>query len=613
MFPLHAQGSESDWKLKRISIEGIGLDEVVNVPITIYNPLDREVSVREVFVTEEWARVDFREGHDVVLPPQRETRITMLSFSSTKPFKHLAYLHVKIAKDTGPPPNDAPPPSFVIPLSFDVLRPGLHLPAIIDFGILTSPDAVATLPVSVRNFGSEWLMVTGFHVQAPGVSLSPNDDIIIPPAGESVIWLSYSGEKEGEMEGNLRVMSNASDVRWMELDVSVKGRVVWGGVGWDVSKTWNKVTTKEMWLAKRVQEGTLTLGGDRGDILHKDRRITSSSVQFNNFFREKVKISNVSTIFCNGVVSIDEFESDEVIGYGRQWAPIRYSVRSFDEQGKASSSVVPSGDPIFTCNLRLQTNVSHHDIPMYLYDGKLRVQSGDDFNDGKASPCSSIDLRDCRAPFGKNAKEEATQNAIAQYLKLLYFDMPNSRPALLNFGAIGAIGASDVRSKSIYLTNFNPVPINVTISTPRVASLSVNLGRIEKYVGDFLPIDEEAKALLAEEKKRYSSSLFVADVRFSDAVPPELINQHDKWAKTEIFQSDNEVTFPSGLFSSIKPNSKAAKHKVSSGAIKPPKLTTSENHGVLVSLDGTCELKLVRDKRKGPEQVVMIPPGAVAR
>ena len=178
------------------------------------------------------------------------------------------------------------------------------------------------------------------------------------------------------------MMSNSSDPRWMEVEVAVKGKIMWGGVGWKESDTWIKVETEEMWEAKKAVGGQIEAGAHNANVPLLDsvaspKKHPSSKrlIKFANFFKENVKMNNVSTD-CGQVITVNELaENDEVVGYGESWEPIAYTYQKIVDRGEGGNIKVEKGDPLFFCKMRIQTNVSYHDIPMYLYDGKVRVQT----------------------------------------------------------------------------------------------------------------------------------------------------------------------------------------------------------------------------------------------
>lgn len=163
----------------------MSVDQVISLPIKIHNPTDSPFHLEDVFAVEssnaDWAEVQLKEDDisDIYIGPGVTETVGNLKVSISEPGEHSGYLHIKTKDVMG----DSVP-NFVVPLSFSVLRPGLYLPPMIDFGILTSPDTVATLPVPMKNVGQEDLVITGYYSTASALSISPAEDEIIPPQGE---------------------------------------------------------------------------------------------------------------------------------------------------------------------------------------------------------------------------------------------------------------------------------------------------------------------------------------------------------------------------------------------------------------------------------------------
>lgn len=404
-YDLDGHASLNKWGLTDIGATGLYVDEIVSFPIELHNPTEKLIYFEDIFPVEsdntDWATVELREDDisDIFVGPgmtetiaklKVQVRSTMMTttrrrmgepsrgnvcvalvvsslsailippslpFQIVEPGDHAGYVHIR-TKGEGIP-------KFVVPLSFSVLQPGLFLPPIIDFGILTSPDTVATLPVKIKNVGREYLAVTGYYSTASALSITPADDAVIPPKEESTVWLSYSGEEEGEMEGVLRVMSNSSDPRWMEVEIKVKGKIMWGGVGWKESDTWIKVNTEEMWKAKKVMGGQLE-GDDQSSLEEETSWLQKKAshgskhmIQFANFFKENVMMNNVSTD-CGSVIQANVLSlSSEVVGFGESWPPIEFTYNNKAEGMKGGGGGVEgegdnvkSGDPLFSCWMR---------------------------------------------------------------------------------------------------------------------------------------------------------------------------------------------------------------------------------------------------------------------
>ena len=223
------------------------------------------------------------------------------------------------------------------------------------------------------------------------------------------------------------------------------------------------------------------------------------------------------------------------------------------------------------------------------------------------SNCSSyMDLRDCDA-------STSTESTIDEYLNLIYSDLSNNvKPVVVKFGAVGA---NEIRTKNLYLTNYNPVPVNVTISAGEVSGMSVNLGRIESPIDTIVDLDDKGKyLLLSDDNSDYASKIYTYDVRFSSRVPQELMEQYEKFPDSSVFGSEAGRKVDEGDLQDLKG------YKVDPGAgvagsqhVKAPKWKNTGGNGVLVSLDGMFEHKLKGEKKKGGEEVVTLPPGGIAR
>ena len=183
-----------------------------------------------------------------------------------------------------------------------------------------------------------------------------------------------------------------------------------------------------------------------------------------------------------------------------------------------------------------------------------------------------MDLRDCSASLASIGDD----TALDQYLSALYPDLGhNVKPAVMKFGAVGP---NEIRTKNLYLTNYNPVPINVTVSVSGVTGLEVNIGRVEASVDDFVDLEENGKMFCGMDSM-YASKIFTPDVSFSDKVPLDLLDLYDKITEVDVYATDSakKVSIEEGNFQSLEG------YKVDPGeGIRPPKWKNTGGNGVLV-------------------------------
>ena len=119
------------------------------------------------------------------------------------------------------------------------------------------------------------------------------------------------------------------------------------------------------------------------------------------------------------------------------------------------------------------------------------------------------DVRLCSSP------SEALDKYNSKLMKLLYFDEQESEhPALISFG--GMSGGTSV-TQSIYINNPNPKPIDVVMSSTRVASLRLELGKVRTSLCDIFPL-AGATGLIESPETAYQDSIYTADVTFGKSM-----------------------------------------------------------------------------------------------
>ena len=151
-----------------------------------------------------------------------------------------AYVHVKTDFDT-----------LIIPVQVPVLREGVFavMPGgsspigELNFGTLTNPDSVVTLPISLlSNIDAPRLKVldvralrhhSSMHVQLSR-KIEGTSPMLNPLEEREIVLVSFSGKVPGNFSGKLRVRFEHPDPRWADLIVPWSARVLHGSLAWRV-------------------------------------------------------------------------------------------------------------------------------------------------------------------------------------------------------------------------------------------------------------------------------------------------------------------------------------------------------------------------------------------
>eukprot|EP00518_Triparma_eleuthera_P017915 CAMPEP_0197567160 /NCGR_PEP_ID=MMETSP1320-20131121/35133_1 /TAXON_ID=91990 /ORGANISM="Bolidomonas sp., Strain RCC2347" /LENGTH=361 /DNA_ID=CAMNT_0043129319 /DNA_START=168 /DNA_END=1250 /DNA_ORIENTATION=- len=208
---LSGTGSESDSKLRMLHLTaGPGVERFLHLPW--FNPRDDLLQVVELTQTNTniipniILPKDFLDPSDHNRPFLPALTNGWVKFQVVTPLspsdeEELVYVTLKYEYEN----EDNKLHMFIIPVSIKVTT-GLVAPEFVDFGILTSSNSWAKLPVELHNPTEEYLVIESLSTSSGlngETGLAPvtaiNCDVFRPGATQTV-WVTWAGTYEGELD-----------------------------------------------------------------------------------------------------------------------------------------------------------------------------------------------------------------------------------------------------------------------------------------------------------------------------------------------------------------------------------------------------------------------------
>eukprot|EP00602_Paraphysomonas_sp_CaronLab_P009929 CAMPEP_0185036516 /NCGR_PEP_ID=MMETSP1103-20130426/29610_1 /TAXON_ID=36769 /ORGANISM="Paraphysomonas bandaiensis, Strain Caron Lab Isolate" /LENGTH=2155 /DNA_ID=CAMNT_0027574075 /DNA_START=29 /DNA_END=6496 /DNA_ORIENTATION=- len=344
-------------------------------PITIHNPHDEVLHVRDIFTTEEFLSLQGAtpsseewsgEGSNAwELEPGAERSIIHLSMGASAPGFYSGYVHIKTNKD-----------NIVIPAELTVLEGGLHAsPETLDFGAFTSSSEPVTLELTLLNSGSRAVEVVEVVPVSPDpyikVNIFAEKRIIANGTESTVARVTYHPSRmiSGRVSNKLLVVTNHSNPALATLEVPYEASSVYGGIGYELNDTL-------FTLPVRNVSNLGTKGGGFG----VDMKFTSRSQRqkdelgdlrdlvFTNYFSQAVHIHHVSSNSCPDVMFVHPISNTNMSRAPlEKFDPVRVQFNRHVAQEVFKS---PGSLP-YQCWLDVQTNLSTVRLPLVVIDGGL--------------------------------------------------------------------------------------------------------------------------------------------------------------------------------------------------------------------------------------------------
>ena len=268
-------------------------------PITIHNPHNEVLRIREIYTTEEFlslrgamssdqlnatgspvSKTGNYMGSDVwELEPGTERTVIHLSMASSVPGSYLGYVHLKTDRD-----------NIVIPVDVQVLEGGLYsTPEAIDFGVLMNPGDVSEVQLLLMNSGSKIVEVTDIVPVEPdldlAISFSSEDRVLLNGSSTKIATLVYTSPSISKKISNkLLILTNHSNPALATLEIPYTASIIHGGFGHNA---------RDFQFVLPVQNASAAANGIEYNNIQR-------SVALSSYFTVPLKVQDVLMAECSG-------------------------------------------------------------------------------------------------------------------------------------------------------------------------------------------------------------------------------------------------------------------------------------------------------------------------
>lgn len=366
-FTVKATAVANPYMVEPILGAKVVVGERFSPPISVHNPHDRNLHVREVFTTEGFLHLalpdrlgesgsqsieretepsgesDASAGVWTVLPKQQKV-VIHVSFVSHATGKFQGFVHLKTDAD-----------NLLVPVEIMVTKGGVHVtPEVVDFQTLVSPLQSRSMWLTLTNMNPQPIELLSLYdpKQDPNLQITGFDQKginVMPGSNIRFAKVTYHGGEQGHMQGKLQLIINDTDSVSATLDIPYKARVLYGSLGFMNDKTKFQSTPGKVTSTMR---SIMISNNFSVPILIHTAKIDDPSFQISHF------VPN-SLLMPRDAVSLMHVE--------------------FTSNGTSA---------LYTRDLELSTNVTAMKIPLQVYHGRLHCQ----VEHGDLKECSSSDL-----------------------------------------------------------------------------------------------------------------------------------------------------------------------------------------------------------------------------
>ena len=355
-YALSAMGMPSPYGLQPINATNVPVYTPYIPPIELTNPHEHPLRIREVFTSENFLHLMLPpEGmrgdqpapglHNGVwmLQPAERKHVISLSFNVSEPGMYEGYVHVLTDYDT-----------LILPVSISVSLSFIDAPEVLDFGVVTSAEASAMLPLTLlSNYPSVAIHEVSMLPVSPALRMRPGQgraadgsnlltNANLPPmVATEVVHLFLSGAVEGDFSGTVVVTTTAPDPSLQRIVVPWRGKVRHGSLNYTL------VLATQLAARSKVTNAKPSALASRGEIV----------LAVGNRFQEAVRIE--------GAELEDEHYALTSLADGRVLRP-----GAVHEVAALRMSL--SRERAYHAQLKLKTNVTELLITLPVYHLRLR-------------------------------------------------------------------------------------------------------------------------------------------------------------------------------------------------------------------------------------------------
>jgi hypothetical protein len=378
--------------------------------ISIYNPHDQPLHIREIYTTEEFlslenlvpTSIQVDENNNPldtsqwILESGVERNIISLLMSSSHAGSYSGYVHIKTNYD-----------NIVIPVELNVVESGgLYVtPSLINFGILTNIHDVTTVNISLFNSGYQPIEIIEIFLSNPDSNLQINtlDSLsedtmntsgkILKSQTEKIIAkLVYTASvASGKVSNRIIIITNHSNPALAILEIPYEVSCVHGGIGYEFNQALfilpiRNISNKHLIIpssgnpAIASESPSSLISPTVTDLLASLTNETSASytelrnLTLTNYFSLTLHILHIQSVSCPDIVTVYPFSSPT------QTPLIAPSLQSYEPvtihfNKLIAQEMFRTKDSLpHQCWLDIHTNFSTVRLPLVVIDGNIDMK-----------------------------------------------------------------------------------------------------------------------------------------------------------------------------------------------------------------------------------------------
>jgi hypothetical protein len=393
-------------------------------PISLFNPHDQPLHIREIYTTEEFLSLEgilpmeFDENNNPlsnqwILEPGVERNIISLAMGSIIPGSYTGYVHIKTNYE-----------NIVIPVELNVMDGGLHVtPQNINFGILTNIHDVSVVNVTLFNSGNKPIeilemlpatpdsnlqIITSSSSSGSSGSLSTSEGektkgmtmILMNNTEATIAQLVYKASiASGKISNKIIIITNHSNPALAIVEIPYDVSCVHGGIGYEfnqalfllpvrnisnkhivipaVSATGGGGTVRGYSTEVRMTKGKLPTdgGGASAHMIngYNSELLDIRNLTLTNYFSITLQILHLHSVTCPDVVSLQSPTSNSEVLVAdslQSYSPITVQFNKLIAQ-----EMLRTKDSLpHQCWLDIHTNFSTVRLPLVVIDGNVEMK-----------------------------------------------------------------------------------------------------------------------------------------------------------------------------------------------------------------------------------------------
>lgn len=383
-YQVSAVGKENPYRLRPFVGVRMPLNSSYTPLIYMHNPHSSTIQLTEIYSSGGDLHLEMPGGESEIskelweIPPYKTKPVMKANFVSRIEKNHTAFIRIKL--------NSSSRVDLILPVEVEVVSlPGIFSPTeVLDFGVMHSQDEPRTLPLNLLNSGPKQLYITNVIVtpvnEAVEVKFTPTKvpaDTVRPTQVATVTYIPSKVKHLKQCSGKIVVKSKNNQYK---LTIPFQLYFMNGSLEYNVS-------------------GTVFYIGRAKSLSKSDIR----PLNISNTFPVPVVIHSIELQPENQPHFTVIFNSSTVL-QPNETKPVVYL--KFHPQKSALQ---------LNATLRLHTNVSHFDIPLTCYSGRLTLRLHHAVNNESFLDFGTLGIGNKRSMFFVVINENPIEVVIKQW------------------------------------------------------------------------------------------------------------------------------------------------------------------------------------------------------